>query len=60
MGCLKDAISGCNDWDGKGVMFVPELVRDKFATDVAHDDLDAPIMLKGKTDVPHVQCMKTM
>ncbi len=59
MGCLEGAISGCNNWDGNGVMFVPERVHDTFATGVAHDDLDAPIMLEGRTDVPHIQCVKT-
>jgi hypothetical protein len=51
VGCLEDAISGCNDWDGNGVMFEPKRVRDTFATSVVHDDLDAPIMLEGRTDV---------
>jgi hypothetical protein len=58
--CLEDAISGCYDWDRNGVMFVPERVRNMFAPVVAHDDLDAPIMLEGRTDVPRVQCVKTL
>ncbi len=59
MGCLKDAISGCDAWDGNVVMFVLERFHDTFATGVAHDDQDAPIMLEGRTDVPHAQCVKT-
>jgi hypothetical protein len=59
VGCLKDAISGCDGWDRNGVMFVPERVHDMFATGITHDDLDAWIMLEGRTDVPPVQCMKT-
>ncbi len=59
VGCLEDAISGCNDWDGNSMMFVQEHVRDTFATGVVHDDLDAPIMLEVRTDVPRVQCAKT-
>jgi hypothetical protein len=59
VGCFEDAISGCINWDGNGVMFVPGCVRDTFATDVAHDDLDALIMLEVRTDVPRIQCVKT-
>ncbi len=40
------------------MVFVPEHVHDTFATGVMHDDLDAPIMLEGRADVPHIQCMK--
>ncbi len=58
-GCLEDAISGRHYWDGNGEMFVPEHVHDMFATSVAHDGLDASIMLEGRTDVPHIQCVKT-
>ncbi len=58
--CLKDAICGSHYRDGNGMMFVPEHVRDTLANGVPHDDLDAPIMLEGRTDVPRVQCMKTL
>jgi hypothetical protein len=60
LGCLEDAISGCNNWNGNGVMFVPERVHDMFTTSVAHYDLDAQIMLEGMTDVPRIQCVKTL
>ncbi len=39
VGYLKDLISVCNNWDGNGVMFVLECVRDTFATGVTHDVL---------------------
>jgi hypothetical protein len=54
VGCLKDAISGSHYWDRNGMMFVPEHVCDTFATGVVHDDLDAPIKLEARTDVPRV------
>ncbi len=40
-------------------MFVTERVCDTFATSVVHDDLDAWIILEGRADAPHVQCVKT-
>jgi hypothetical protein len=58
VGCLKDDISASHYLGGNGMMFVPERV-DTFATGFTHDDLDAPIMLEGRADVPHVQCVKT-
>jgi hypothetical protein len=59
VGCLKDAISGSHFQDRNGMVFVMECVRDTFATSVAHDDLDASIMLEGRADVPCIQCTKT-
>ncbi len=56
VGYLNDAISGSHYWDGNGLTFVTERVRDTFVTGVAHDDLYAPIMLERRTDVPRVQC----
>ncbi len=60
VGCLEDAISGSHPWNGNGMMFLPDHVHDTFATGVTLDDLDAPIMLEGRTDVPHVQLVKTL
>ncbi len=59
VGCLKDAISGSHFRDRNGMVFVIERVHDTCPTGVAHDDLDASIMLEGRADVPCVQCMKT-
>jgi hypothetical protein len=59
VGCLEDAICGRYFRDGNGMVFVMERVGDTFATSVAHDDLDASIMLEGRADVPRVQCVKT-
>jgi hypothetical protein len=59
VGCLEDTIYGRYFRDGNGMVFVTECVRDMFATNVAHDDLDASIMLEQRADVPRVQCMKT-
>jgi hypothetical protein len=59
VGCLEDEISGSHYRDGNGVFFVPERVHDMFATSVAHDDLDAPRMLEGRTDVSRIQYVKT-
>jgi hypothetical protein len=42
------------------MVFATERVRETFTTSVVHDDLDALIMLEGKADVPHVQCVKPM
>jgi hypothetical protein len=58
VGCLEDAICGHYLRDGNGMVFVTEHVLDTFAPGVMHDDLDASIMLEGRGDVPHVQCVK--
>jgi hypothetical protein len=42
------------------MVFVMECVGDTFAASVAHDDLDASIMLKGWADVAGVECMKNL
>ncbi len=60
VGCLEDAICGCYFTDGNGMVFVMECVGDTFAASVAHDDVDALIMLEGWADVPHIQFVKTL
>jgi hypothetical protein len=52
VGCLEDAICGPYFRDVNGMVFVMERVGDTFATGVAHDDLDALVMLEGWADVP--------
>jgi hypothetical protein len=57
--CLEDVHCGSYFRDGNGMVFVTECVRGTFAPGVMHDDLDALLMLKGRADVPCIQCMKT-
>ncbi len=59
VGCLKDAICGHDFRDENGMVFIMEHLGDTFAAGVAHDDLDALIMLEGWANVPRVQCVKT-
>jgi hypothetical protein len=47
VGCLEDAICGCDFGDGHGMVFITKCVGDTFAAGVAHDDFDASSMLEG-------------
>ncbi len=51
VGCFEDVICGHHFRDGRGMVFVMDHVCDTFDTGVAHDDLDASIMLEGRADV---------